>query len=226
MIKIIQESCGVKQGQHYGSREILGPPFRVGRGRFAVVTKCKCGSIDVVLCFNLADGGSQQCPSCTVSTHGDSRESAEYSKLYEVWYHILERCKKEYSTRYESYGGRGIKVCYEWHDYLTFKEWALREGYQPGLTIERNDNDGNYEPGNCKWIPRGEQAHNRRTSLKITAFEETKCLMQWIRDPRCKIGRTGLARRIKEGWSPELAITTPNQTEKTRFKSKKDSSSE
>lgn len=97
------------------------------------------------------------------TTHGGSNE-----RLYNnVWLAMLARCEKENHPAYYLYGIRGISVCKEWHDYSIFRDWANSTGYDPNAkrgmcTIDRVDNDGNYEPSNCKWSTMKEQSKNKR----------------------------------------------------------------
>lgn len=96
-------------------------------------------------------------------THGDTK-----SRLFSIWTAMKKRCYYKNSVGYKNYGGRGIKVCNEWkRDYLKFKEWALNNGYDDNLTLDRIDNNKNYSPENCKWSTRTEQNRNKRNNKLI-----------------------------------------------------------
>lgn len=86
---------------------------------------------------------------------------------FQSWAHMMERCYKETCKFYNDYGGRGVKVCKEWHDAKNFCEWAENNGFQNGLTIERKDVNGNYCPENCCWISKKKQNRNKRNTLRI-----------------------------------------------------------
>lgn len=89
-----------------------------------------------------------------------TKHGHRHERLYWVWLGIKQRCTNPKSKDYPHYGGRGIKRCPEWNDYAMFREWAMNNGYAPGLTIERLDVNGNYCPENCAWIPKAEQGKN------------------------------------------------------------------
>ena len=130
------------------------------------------------------------------------------SKLYCSWKHMKERCYNSSCRDYCHWGGRGITVCDAWKsDFLAFKEWALANGYEEGLTIDRIDNDGNYEPSNCRWATKKEQSNNRRCLHYLTYKGETKTISEWSRITGIKI--TTLYMRLNTyGWSIEKALTT------------------
>ena len=133
---------------------------------------CECGKEHDVVERDLLSGKSLSCGCYAIermnqahTTHGDT--NGEYKRLLTIWRNMIARCSNEHASSYQDYGGRGISVCDEWQDYPTFKEWALAHGYENDLTIERVDVNGNYGPDNCKWIPRAEQARNKRNTVRI-----------------------------------------------------------
>jgi hypothetical protein len=123
---------------------------------------------------------------------------------------MLNRCRNPNYVDWPNYGGRGIRVCDEWHDWPTFKKWALDAGYSPELELDRVDNDGPYSPDNCRFTTLSRQRRNRRITPMLTAFGETKPLADWAEDPRCAVGYTTLSERYHKDWSHEQMITLPN----------------
>ncbi len=107
----------------------------------------------------------------------------------------------------KNYKKRGIKVCEEWQSFDAFLKWAVESGFRPELQIDRIDNDGNYEPENCRWVTHAEQQQNTSRTRWIKAWGETKCLSEWGRDDRCMVTRWGIAYRLRRGWTPEKAIS-------------------
>lgn len=134
--------------------------------------------------------------------HGESG-----SKLHNVWKGMRKRCLSPSSHNYYLYGARGIKICKEWDEFLDFKQWAINSGYKEGLSIEREENDGNYGPPNCRWATPKEQSNNTRTNHPITYNGVTKNVTEWAREK----GMTDstLFLRIKKGWDIEKIINTP-----------------
>jgi hypothetical protein len=125
---------------------------------------------------------------------------------------MLHRCYDAMAVKYPIYGGRGIEVAPEWHGLAgwdAFCAWAQASGYAPHLTIERIDCNGPYSPDNCTWITREQQARNRRTNHYLEAWNERKPICAWAEDPRCRASAGAIASRIRRGWSPAKAITTP-----------------
>ncbi len=120
-------------------------------------------------------------------THG-----ATYTKLYDVWQRMRQRCSNPNAYGYPAYGGRGIKVCERWETYKNF-ELDMGPTYQEGLTIDRVDNNGNYELSNCRWTTKKDQARNRRNSALI----ETKWGVMTISE---FAERTGISRDTITYW--------------------------
>lgn len=91
------------------------------------------------------------------------------TRLYRIWLQMKNRCFNIRTNRYKDYGGRGITVCDEWkNDFTKFYDWSILNGYQENLTIDRIDNDGNYEPSNCRWVTVKIQNRNSRSNHLIT----------------------------------------------------------
>ena len=121
--------------------------------------RCDCGNETIVMVQNLTSGRSQSC-GCLAkeinTTHGLSR-----TPVFNTWVNMIARCQNPNREDYSYYGGRGITVCEEWQDPSEFAAWAKQNGFIPGLTLERKEVDGNYEPSNCSWVDRSHQAANR-----------------------------------------------------------------
>ena len=98
--------------------------------------------------------------------HGYAPEGKR-SSLYHSWVNMRQRCLNPHNPKYCRYGGRGIRVCDEWMSFDRFKEWAYKNGWEEGLSIDRIDNDGNYEPSNCRWVTVSSNSRRKRTT-KIT----------------------------------------------------------
>ena len=130
------------------------------RGRAFWLWKCDCGSLAVVEAHAVACGLSKSCGCLqreSVTTHG-----ASYSPEYHTWLSIIARCFNKNATRYSDWGGRGITMCDEWRE--SFEMFFAHVGPRPSSShsIDRIDNDGNYEPGNVRWATPAQQASNRR----------------------------------------------------------------
>lgn len=199
----------LKEGDSYGNRVIIGAPFLMpateGRRRPYAVCQCpSCGTIEVLL---LHGGRSCRCrcvarpDACKKTrTHGMSN-----TRLYSVWKSMKWRCKFHHA-----YAGRGISVCVDWSDdFRSFAEWSLLNGYEDHLEIDRINVDGNYGPGNCRFVTDTVNQRNKRDTRYLTAFGETMSVSSWPGDKRCKVKYRTLAGRVARGWPDEIAISTP-----------------
>lgn len=92
---------------------------------------------------------------------------------------MIQRCTNPNNSFYNRYGGRGITVCPEWKTRKNFRSWAYSHGYSDDLEIDRINNDGNYEPSNCRWVSTKENCNNRSSCHYVTAFGQTKSMKQW-----------------------------------------------
>lgn len=122
---------------------------------------------------------------------------------------MRERCSNPHRKEWPNYGGRGIRVCAEWDDYAVFRDWALANGYEEGLDIDRQDNDSNYEPGNCHFITRSQNLRNKRNSRMLGVFGEIKSMADWAEDERCAVSYATLESRLRLGWAVQDALITP-----------------
>lgn len=135
---------------------------------------CECGNEGVYSPYKLITGHTKTCGCGKVARCLENNEKyctkhgGRHERLYNIWRGMKQRCFTVTNRDYPNWGGRGIKVCDEWRDdYSSFKEWSVANGYEEHLTIDRINNDGDYEPSNCRWITIQEQAKNRRKPRKI-----------------------------------------------------------
>lgn len=145
-----------------------------------------------------------------------SRHGYHGTRIYRIWGAMKRRCQNKNQPQYAAYGGRGIKVCDTWQQFLPFLEWANVNGYTDGLTLDRLDPNGNYEPSNCRWASYQEQGKNRKNAVTVTAFGETKRLTDWLKDLRVVVHPDTVRNRLANGMSPERAFTMPKTRDKHR----------
>ena len=127
----------------------------------------RCGRIVNVAGTSLKSGISKCCRQCANADGGRRTHGLSKTKIYGVWQRMKGCTSSPTHHDFKHYGGRGIRVCDEWfHDFKVFYDWAMANGYKPGLTIERIDVNGNYEPSNCTWIPRELQPLNQRRTKR------------------------------------------------------------
>lgn len=188
---------------------------RAERGRRPYwLCECRCGTLREVREDGLLSGKSCSCGclgkehrKMTIVTHGCSE-----TPLYKVWSGMKQRCYNPNAEEYHNYGARGISVCDEWLVFENFQKWALDNGYAQDLTLDREDNNGNYCPANCRWVTQMVQQNNKRTCVYVTYQGVTRTIAQWAR----LLGFTHetLRKRIvKNKWSVERALTTPTMTQ-------------
>ena len=212
-------------GQRFGRlivterAESLTSPCGSKRARW--ICQCDCGNTVIVAAKELMRGDTKSCGclqrdrTAEVSTtHGMKK-----TKIYHVWIDMKQRCLNPNNYRYSDWGGRGITVCNEWHEFEPFRDWALAHGYQDGLTIDRIDNNGPYSPDNCRWITAQAQQFNKRCNIVLTHNEKTQTLTEWAHE--VNISPSTLSARLRAGWSLDRALTEPVHIEKGKHKRRK-----
>ena len=146
----------------------------------------------------------------TLTKHGDAAKNK--TRLYITWAGMKRRCSDKKDDAYKNYGGRGIKVCDEWeNDYTAFKIWALENGYEDDLFIDRIDTNGNYESNNCRWTTQKVQQRNRGNNHLVTYEGETHCVAEWAEKLGMKY-QTLLRRINYSKWPIKKAFTTTVRT--------------
>lgn len=193
-------------GRHY--KDITGQTFgrltalhrlHNTKGRTKWLCVCDCGNLTEVLQGHLTSGHTKSC-GCSHIKHGKCN-----ARLYNIYDNIKQRCYTKTNPNYKNYGGRGIKVCDEWvNDFQAFYNWAMNNGYNDNLTIDRIDVNGNYEPNNCRWVDRKQQSRNRRSNHNYTIYGITHCLMDWCEIYNVNYGT--VQSRLDRGWRIERAL--------------------
>lgn len=192
-------------GQKYGMLTVIKQAPRKDK-KIKWICKCECGNETIVSSGDLKNGHTKSC-GCLKLKHGKRN-----TRIYKIWQSMKNRCYYENDICYQNYGGRGITICKEWlDDFQVFYEWAIANGYQENLTIDRIDTNGNYEPTNCRWATMKEQQNNRTTNKLITFNGETKTMKQWAEFVGIPYRR--LQDRIASGWDIEKALYTKKRGE-------------
>jgi hypothetical protein len=201
-------------GQKFGMLTCIKDVGRSKSKSVMWLCRCDCGNETIVNSGHIVSGNTKSC-GCLIkevltkrnTTHSLTKDSSgRQTKLYNVWVSMRQRCFNAKSRDYKDYGGRGITVCKSWLDYKNFHNWAMTNGYKDGLTIERINVNGDYEPNNCIWVTPDKQAKNTRNNHFISYNGQTKILAEWSRILGVE---SSLLRYRLKTWSVEEAFTTP-----------------
>lgn len=188
----------VLTGMRFGMLVALEEQKKKGGG-YKYLCRCDCGNITTVFNRCLYRGLRVSC-GCAKwkKTHGCSK-----TRAYKSWDHMLDRCKNPKTTYWNEYGGRGIKVCERW---MKFENFLADMGERPeGTSIDRINNNGNYEPENCRWATKKQQQQNRRVAHKLTHDGTTMTLSEWSR--RAGLKTSTLSERLRRGMGIKDALT-------------------
>jgi hypothetical protein len=173
---------------------------------------CDCGKncVKTTGTLRVGDARSCGCYNIDVCRQRFMKHGGVGTVEYAAWMNMVSRCCTPTHPSYRRYGGRGIRVCESWrHDFMAF----LRSvGKRPNaqVTLERKDNEGNYEPGNVCWATHAEQSRNKRNNVRITFDGRTQCLTDWAKETGINVNTLG-ARLHRLGWSVKEALSTPAQ---------------
>ncbi len=165
----------IEIGKKYNMLTVLRPLRRESRVGIIYECLCDCGNMTESNATKLIRGVKRSCGCLgkasrkenAVKMHnhfGREVHGLHGTPIHKVWWGMISRCSYKGDTNYKYYGALGVTCCEEWKNFITFYNWATANGYNPGLTIDRIDPYGNYEPSNCRWATWAEQARNKRNS--------------------------------------------------------------
>lgn len=170
------------EGMKFGRLTVLGLSDKSNKKAYWDCI-CECGNTKAVRSDSLQNGTIKSCgclkkeqdiKNLNRTTHNLSK-----TRIYKIWQGMKKRVLDTESPSYSNYGGRGIKLCEGWLEFESFYKWAINNGYNTKLTIDRIDNNGDYTPPNCRWVDLQTQSRNRRTNIIIKIGNVSKCLTEW-----------------------------------------------
>jgi hypothetical protein len=177
----------------------------VGRSKgFMWRCRCDCGG-ETILRTNTFLSGRRR--GCGCLRGHNYRHGCKPHRLWKTWRGIKQRCNVPAHPSYSNYGKRGISVCAAWQTYEPFRDWALANGWRPGLQINRINNDGNYEPSNCDFVTPKQNSNNRRGNLLLTWKDRTLTAPQWADELGVSVH--AIRHRHRKGWPVERIFTQP-----------------
>lgn len=207
---VVKDLAGTRFGRLVAVRCV----GRTKNGNAKWLCKCDCGGEKIVASWGLVSGRTNSC-GCIKreqnkqmwTKHGESNNHK--TRLYRIWAGMKTRCYNEHQEfSFKKYGARGVKMCEEWkNSYESFRDWAIKNGYQENLSIDRIDFYGDYSPENCRWATATEQARNTRSNRRIVFNGETKTMAEWAEISGFTYST--LEHRVNRGWSVADALQTP-----------------
>lgn len=181
------KSCGCDRyeditGKKFGKLTVLKKVGVSSKQQSQWLCKCDCGNEVVVSRTNLSINRTKTVSCGCWRKNLITKHNKYKTSIYRAYINMKQRCYNQKKDVYKYYGARGIKICDEWlNDFMSFYDWSMNNGYKKGLSIDRIDNDGNYEPSNCRWVNSMTQMNNTRQNHYITYENETHTIAEWAR---------------------------------------------
>jgi len=168
--------------------------------------RCDCGNEKVVRGANLTTGQVRSC-GC-LKKRNNLKHGESTTRIYRIWYGIIRRTEDSSRKEYKDYGALGIRMCQEWRDsYEAFRNWAISNGYNDTLSIDRIDASGDYEPINCRWTNKSGQERNKKNTRYLTIDGVSKTPVEW--SEVSGIPEYQIRKRSARGWSDKEAVFKP-----------------
>ena len=184
-------------GKNFGRWTVIEQAGKTTAGNATWLCQCECEVRKVVIGTMLRTGKSLSCSSCSTTTHGMCGTS-----IYTIWQRMLDRCENSTGTGFHNYGGRGITVCERWH---SFEKFYADMGQRPkGMSLDRINNDGHYEPGNCRWATQKQQNRNSRNNRLLTIYGKSQCVADWA--DISGTNSPAIFARLNYGWPSKEAV--------------------
>ena len=194
-------------GRKFGRLTVVGYAASMPNGQLKWHCRCECGATRVVYGVHLNRGKTRSCGCYNNEVHSTlSGRSKGAASEYKTWSSMLNRCENPNAQEFDRYGARGIAVCDRWHDLECFLQDM---GRRPSSkhSIDRINNNGDYEPGNCRWATRQTQQNNLRSNRIVSFGGKSLTVAQWARDVGCSW--SVIFCRLERGWTVERALTQP-----------------
>lgn len=196
------------KGKRFGKLTAMHPTASRKRKAIVWIFACDCGYLVEASGRKVREGSPRSCKTCSVKLQSEKVRTHGMSSTREFrsWQACIQRCVNERYSNYHNYGGRGIKVCERWRN--SFMDFLEDMGSRPaGKSLDRINNDGDYEPSNCCWSSAKQQNNNRRTSLLVEISGVTKTLSQWAELAGIKYET--IQDRYRRGYRGEILLVSP-----------------
>lgn len=216
----LSNEIGNRYGRLLITEEVVRKPKDYKR---MVIAVCDCGKIKQYRLHHFICGKIVSCKCFQTEQVINKCKKHLLTKhpIYKLRRDIIVRCENKNSKAYKNYGGRGILICKEWRDsFEIFYKWCIENGWQKGLQIDRINNNGNYEPNNCRFVTAKENCRNRRSDIMLTYKGDRKTMAQWCELFNLEI-RTVWARIFNSNWTVSDALETPVNGRKIKLLNKR-----